>query len=88
MEVVREQQRELAHARELFALVCERVHTWWCCARPFPEEEAWTLRRRRSTVMTDSSLAAPSVTASEEEAESGERSAERKRSRPIKQTSP
>jgi hypothetical protein len=29
MEVLREQRRELAHARELFALVCGRVHTWW-----------------------------------------------------------
>jgi hypothetical protein len=56
MEVLREQRRELAHVRELFALVCGRVHTWWCCARPCRRrsqrgeaEEAWALRRRRST---------------------------------------
>jgi hypothetical protein len=29
MEVLREQRRELAHVRELFELVCGRVHTWW-----------------------------------------------------------
>ena len=52
-------------------MVC--VHTWWCYARPCRRrsqrgeaEEAWALRRSGSTMMTDSSLAAPSVTASEE----------------------
>jgi hypothetical protein len=75
MEVLREQRSELGHARELFALVCGRVHSAQlavlCTPVPAEEtaeeaEEAWASRRRRSTMMTDSSLTAPSVTASEE----------------------
>jgi hypothetical protein len=66
MEVLREQRRELAHAVRVG--VWAGTHLVVLCT---PEEEAWALRRRRSTMMTDSSLAAPSVTASEEEAERG-----------------
>ena len=74
MEVLREQRRELAHVRELFALVCGRVHTWWCCARPCRRrsqrgeaEEAWALRRRRSTSDDGFELSGPLRHGHEEE---------------------
>jgi hypothetical protein len=45
IEVLREQRRELAHARELFVVVC--VHTWWCCARPCRRRSQRARRRKR-----------------------------------------